>query len=73
VRADPQLLTAARGLGVPVVAIGGITVDNAGVLIEAGADAVAVIADVFDRPTPDDVREAADAIVRRFHRSGRPS
>ena len=73
VRADPQLLAAARELDVPVVALGGIPADNAGVLIDAGADALAVIADVFDRVTADEVREAADAIVRIFHRAGRPS
>jgi len=37
-------------LGVPKVAIGGITVDNAPQLAAAGADAVAVISDLFDAP-----------------------
>jgi len=37
-------------LGVPKVAIGGITVDNAPRLAAAGADAVAVISDLFDAP-----------------------
>jgi thiamine monophosphate synthase len=35
-------------------------------LIDAGADAVAVISDVFDHAHVDDVRNAADAIARRF-------
>ncbi|MCU0805026.1 MAG: thiamine phosphate synthase [Burkholderiales bacterium] len=36
-----------RELGIPVVAIGGITVDNAPALVAAGVDAVAVITDLF--------------------------
>ena len=38
---------ARRTLGVPIVAIGGITRDNAATVIAAGADALAVIADLF--------------------------
>lgn len=37
-------------LGVPKVAIGGITVHSAAQLARAGADAVAVITDLFDAP-----------------------
>ena len=37
-------------LGVPLCAIGGITVDNAPRLIEAGAALLAVISDLFDAP-----------------------
>ena len=37
-------------LGLPIVAIGGITRENAGALIAAGADAVAVISDLFAAP-----------------------
>jgi thiamine-phosphate pyrophosphorylase len=43
VRAPLDLLAAAKQLGIAVVAIGGITLDNAALAIEAGADAVAVI------------------------------
>lgn len=51
--ADLDLLETARArLGIPIVAIGGITVDNAGPLIEAGADAVAVIHGLFGQPDP---------------------
>jgi thiamine-phosphate pyrophosphorylase len=39
-----------RDLGVPKVAIGGITAENAAPLAAAGADAVAVISDLFDAP-----------------------
>lgn len=50
VRAPLSVLHGARSLGVPVVAIGGITLDNAGELIAAGADAVAVISALFAVP-----------------------
>lgn len=45
--AMPDLLSAARALGKPLVAIGGITPDNAPSLIAAGADFVAAISGVF--------------------------
>src|SRR6185295_7662586 len=48
-RADISLLTRARQLDVPIVAIGGITAGNAASLGRAGASAVAVITDVFGR------------------------
>ncbi|GAB3341829.1 thiamine phosphate synthase [Marilutibacter aestuarii] len=51
-RASPGLLAAAASLGVPRVAIGGITPDNAPSLVEAGADLLAVISGVFDAPDP---------------------
>jgi thiamine-phosphate pyrophosphorylase len=41
------LADAKRVTGLPVVAIGGITLENATPLIEAGADAVAVISSLF--------------------------
>jgi thiamine-phosphate pyrophosphorylase len=50
VRAPLSLFAAAKPLGVPLVAIGGITLDNTPQLIEAGADSVAVISDLFDAP-----------------------
>jgi len=51
VRSKPELLTEAkRKFGVPVVAIGGITLDNASLLINAGADSVAVITALFGAP-----------------------
>ncbi len=57
VRAPLSLLAAARAqLSVPVVAIGGITLDNAPRLIEAGAHGVAVISALFSAR---DVRAAA--------------
>ena len=59
-RADVRLLARARSLGVPVVAIGGITAENASELFAAGADAVAVISDIFGAR---DVAAAARAFV----------
>ena len=46
----------AHRLGVPLAAIGGITLDNAPQLIAAGADLLAVISDLFDAP---DIRQRA--------------
>jgi thiamine-phosphate pyrophosphorylase len=51
-RADPGLLRASAHLGLPRVAIGGITPDNGGLLVAAGADLLAVIGGVFDAPDP---------------------
>ncbi|QID16903.1 thiamine phosphate synthase [Nitrogeniibacter mangrovi] len=52
VPAAPELLTRARALGVGVVAIGGITLENAPALVAAGAHQLAVISDVFEAPDP---------------------
>ena len=51
-RAAPALLAEAAALGVPRVAIGGITPDNMGPLVVAGADLVAVIGGVFEAADP---------------------
>ncbi len=50
--ASPQVLRDAAHLGVPRVAIGGITPDNGRLLALAGADLLAVISGVFDAPEP---------------------
>jgi thiamine-phosphate pyrophosphorylase len=50
-------------LGVPKVAIGGITLENAPQVLAAGADCVAVITDLFDVP---DVAARARAYGRLF-------
>jgi thiamine-phosphate pyrophosphorylase len=65
-RAEPALLRRATKLGVPVVAIGGITAANGRALVESGADALAVIADVFDHDDLAAVTRAAAAIVACF-------
>lgn len=51
-QAPPGVLRAAAGLGLPRVAIGGITPENAPALIAAGADLVAVVSGVFDAADP---------------------
>lgn len=51
-QAHPGLLTDAASLGLPRVAIGGITPDNGPALAAAGADLLAVIGGVFDAPDP---------------------
>ena len=64
VRAPLALLQQARrAVTVPVVAIGGITLDNAAELIAAGADAVAVISALFAVP---DVELAARRFCQLF-------
>jgi len=64
VRAPVGLLRAARAtLDLPIVAIGGITADNAGALIEAGADALAVVSALFHVP---DSLAAARAFTALF-------
>jgi thiamine-phosphate pyrophosphorylase len=56
---------ARRAVGLPLVAIGGITPENAAAVIAAGADAVAVISALFDAP---DVAVRAYAFKRLFER-----
>lgn len=62
-QATPGLLHRASGLGLPLVAIGGITAHNGARLVDAGADFLAVISAVFDAP---DVRAAAQAFQPLF-------
>ncbi len=61
-RAGPALLREAAGLGLPRVAIGGITPDNAPGLVAAGADLLAVIGGVFDAPDPPAAAQALKAL-----------
>jgi thiamine-phosphate pyrophosphorylase len=63
VRAPLSLFAAARPLGVPLAAIGGITLENAPQLVEAGADLLAVISDLFDAP---DITARARGYARLF-------
>ncbi len=66
VRAPLTLLQDAKQrLSVPVVAIGGITLDNAPQLLAAGADGVAVISALFGAP---DIRAAARGFTALFSR-----
>ncbi len=64
VRAPLTLPAEARAeLGLPVCAIGGITLQNAPQLIAAGADLLAVITDLFEAP---DIRARAAAYTSLF-------
>lgn len=64
VRAPLSLFSRARALRVPLVAIGGITLENAPEVIAAGADCVAVITDLFDAS---DIAARARAYAHLFH------
>lgn len=69
VRAPLALFAEARrAVGLPLVAIGGITIDNADAVIAAGADALAVISSVFDAP---DVAVRARAFKHLFEQPER--
>jgi len=64
VKAEAELLRQARAeLNVPVVAIGGITPQNGTALVEAGADALAVITAIFEAP---DIQAAAQEFAALF-------
>lgn len=64
VHADTELLHRARDcLSIPIVAIGGITRSNASTLVDAGADMVAVVSDLFGAS---DIRAAAMEFARLF-------
>ena len=64
VRVKVELLRqACVQIAVPLVAIGGITVQNAGVLLEAGADSLAVISALF---FADNCKAAAQNFSRLF-------
>lgn len=62
--AQPQLMQLARReLEVPLVAIGGITAGNGALLVQAGADALAVISSLFEAA---DIRAAAQDFAKLF-------
>ncbi len=70
VRPPLDLLTRAKAeLAAPIVAIGGITAENAGQLARAGADAIAVISALFDMP---DVAAAARKLIASFESRHEP-
>ena len=64
IRAPLELLRQARAaLSIPIVAIGGITPDNAPLLLDVGADALAVVSGVFGQP---DIQAAARRYATLF-------
>jgi len=68
--ADVELLRQARAeFAVPLVAIGGITVQNGASLVDAGADALAVISALFDAA---DIQAAAQDFSKFFIRDSAP-
>ena len=69
-RAEPEILEWwSEMMVVPCVAIGGITVENAPPLIEAGADFLAVAAGVWDHPDgPAAAVKAFNALCSRYAR-----
>ena len=69
-RAPLSLFGEARGLGAPLIAIGGITVENAPQVIAAGADAIAVISALFDAPR---IEERARQFTSLFNSQTSPS
>ncbi len=70
VQAQPQLLTRARAeLTVPIVAIGGISPQNGGPLIRAGAHMLAVIDALFGAA---DIEDAAKAFATLFAQEENP-
>jgi thiamine-phosphate pyrophosphorylase len=69
VRAPLGLLRVAKSeLSVPLVAIGGIVPENAQEVIAAGADAIAVIAGLFDAP---DISDRARTFVGLFENAAK--
>jgi len=63
-RASPDLLReAAPRIHLPIVAIGGITLTNAPLLLDAGADCLAVLSALFDAP---DIRASAHDLNQLF-------
>jgi thiamine-phosphate pyrophosphorylase len=64
VRAHLEVIAEARRVArIPVAAIGGITIANAGEAVAAGADMIAVLSALFDVP---DVAQAARGLSRPF-------
>jgi thiamine-phosphate pyrophosphorylase len=64
VQADVELLyQAKRRLSVPIVAIGGITAQNGGQLVSAGADMLAVVDAVFSQ---NDIKGSAQQLAQCF-------
>lgn len=66
--ATPALLHEAAAIGPPLVAIGGITPDNGGALVDAGADFLAVVSALFGAC---DVREQSRRFTALFEASSR--
>ncbi|WP_374497057.1 thiamine phosphate synthase [Vogesella indigofera] len=64
VAAPLSLFADSADLGVPRVAIGGITAANAGAVVAAGADAIAVIGGLFEQADPGAAAHTLAALYR---------
>jgi len=65
--ATPELLAQARkAFNLPIVAIGGVTLENAGGLISQGASMIAVVHGLFAAASADDVERRARAFSDLF-------
>ena len=58
------LKEAKREIQIPIVAIGGITVNNAHDVIKTGIDAIAVITSLYEAKT---IKETAETFAKMFH------
>jgi len=66
-RATLELLREAKSqIQIPIVAVGGITMNNAHDVIETGIDAIAVINSLFEAKT---IKETAEIFFKMFHKS----
>ncbi|MEY3910383.1 MAG: Thiamine-phosphate synthase [Pseudomonadota bacterium] len=64
-RATLELLREAKSqIQIPIVAIGGITVNNAHDVIKTGIDAIAVITSLYEAKT---IKETAETFAKMFH------
>ena len=66
VKCEPDVVARAGQLGLPLVAIGGITPENGAPLVHAGADFLAVISAVFDQA---DIRAAAQKFAAIWNKT----
>ncbi len=64
-KAPLSLIREGKKLGLPIVAIGGITLSNAPSILDAGADALAVISALFDDPQPFTAAQQFSALFER--------
>ena len=64
-RATLELLREAKSeIQIPIVAIGGITMNNAHDVIETGIDAIAVISSLYESNS---IKETAETFSQMFH------
>lgn len=68
VRANKELIIETRArFTVPIVAIGGITIDNATPLIESGVNAIAIVSALFDTANIAETAKQFTALFDNYH------